>query len=114
MNARAWKAFAAIQVVGVGCYLGAPHVPCCGPEIFFSGVVLLLPGSPVGLSVVEKLVPGLFSPSRIGGAIGEVSVAVAVNALVWLGVARWARHLARRRPRGGSGSRDRDGVGRGS
>jgi hypothetical protein len=104
MSARAWKAFAALQGVGAACYLGAPHVPCCGPEIFFSGVGLLLPGSPVGLFVVEKLVPGLFSPSRVAGAIGEVSVAVVVNALLWLAVAKGVRRVKRMRSRAGSGS----------
>ena len=102
MSARAWKVFVAIQGVGAACYLGARYVMSYGPEIYFSGVGLLLPGSPVGLFLVEKVVPGLFSPSKLAGAIGEVSVAVTVNALLWLGVAKWARRV--RRSRAGSGS----------
>ncbi len=110
MSGRAWVAFATLQGVGAACYLGAPHVLCCGPEIYFSGVALLLPGSPVGLFVVEKLVPELFSPSKLAGAIGEVSVAVVVNALLWLGIAKGARRVRRRRVRSGSGSDPESGA----
>jgi hypothetical protein len=108
MSSRTWKAFAALQGVGAACYLGARYVLCCGPEIFFSGVGLLLPGSPVGLFVVEKLLPGLFSPSKLAGAIGEVSVAVTVNALLWLGIAKWTRHVKRGRLRAASEDPDRE------
>ncbi|WP_242360258.1 hypothetical protein [Anaeromyxobacter sp. SG17] len=101
MSSRTWKVFAALQMAGVACYLGSPWVLCCGPQIFFSGVALLLPGSPVGLFVVEKLLPELFSPSKLAGAIGEVSVAVIVNALLWLGAARWARRVRHGRLRVG-------------
>jgi hypothetical protein len=102
MASRAWKVFAVLQGLGAACYLGARYVLCCGPGIYFSGVGLLLPGSPVGLFVVEKVLPGLFSPSKLAGAIGEVSVAVTVNALLWLGVARWSRRVRRQRARSGS------------
>lgn len=110
MSRKAWTAFAVLQGVGAACYLGSPWVLCCGPEIYFSGVALLLPGSPVGLFVVEMLVPELFSPSKLAGALGEVSVAVIVNALLWLGVARGARRVKRRRSRVGPGSDSESGA----
>jgi hypothetical protein len=91
--------FAAVQVVGLACWWFWHH-PYSSASSFLwgTGFVVLLPGDILGSSLVEKLFWESHVPSAVFDLLTMVAV-VAVNAVVWFGIAAVCRKLFRRRPR---------------
>jgi hypothetical protein len=96
MNRKAWAAFVLVQLFGeLGPWAGLHMKLALGPALWFTGVVVMMPGRLLALWLEQVFWGVRLTPVQTTAVF--VLIEVAANVLFWLLCARCWRFLRRRR-----------------
>jgi len=96
MSRKTWIVFVVVQLFGeLGPWAGLHMKSALGPALWFTGIVVMMPGRLLALFVTEKVLWNVrLTPSQMTAVF--VVIEVAANLLVWLLCARLFRSLHNR------------------
>jgi len=97
VNRKGWIVFVVVQAFGeLGPWAGLHMTSALGPALWFTGIVIMMPGRLLALFLTENLLWNVrLTPPQMTAVF--VVIEVAANLLVWLVCSRWFRSLRQRR-----------------